>query len=765
MKKIIYCACIAALATACTNEEMVQENVGTVSRGITFEAAISDNAVSRGELVKGEDGLYDFFWYAEQDRINVYADNVKLVNEDGTASVVENWSTVNGSDFAAPVYKATKSAATGQFTAEDDNNWIEFVDGVKTAHFIATYPTTTVPYMVETDEDGNVTKMGLVIKAANNVQKVAFNQTNAPMYSISTGKRNADYESVGEKMGLQFRRPFPVLAFSSVENNNNYNEILGELKSVSVETLGGEKDAYKLAPTAIGRNGQDAISSEGEWTSENMTGIVAALNTQVSEVTVNLTSNKVWNSTDKVYMNIMPVKRLAVEQKDGEKVDFTEKYKVTYTYANVTLADTLVSVSDWNKEHAVYAVKALDIATDFPYIVTNEGRTLVVFSGNFSDIYNETGSAIVWDSESDGEVDLAEITEIISKVALTDAELQGLKSFTGLEKLKLEVQTSIPENVFDTTLAGQIKDLNLPLVTAIASEDNEEFSALVNLDLSSYAFEVDGIETKFFNDSVKNTLTTLDIAAVTSLRPTFGYERTIVFTDYKQLKSVVLNENGVALTTKAFANCESLETVSGKVDISNAPNVFENAGVQTKTLTVNVTTSIIPNYAFAGSRVKNVVLNGVQVAPTEIGERAFRNNKVIVLMDLSNATKIGLGAFVGAEKFIGTGAENNENNVLTVAAETINSYIFYGTNVKRVQFTNATSLDTQVFGGCDNLKQVKFLKNVTGLAENAKPFGDIDTENIDLFVATAQNDTNGNTWNLVGKTFKSITKEDKAWGE
>lgn len=786
MKKFLYCACVAALATACSNEDLIQENADVKStKGITFEASIAaENPLTRGEMTPGGinasgNQTWGFFWYAEQDRINVYAlgENVGLAYpeaaSDAGVSLVDEWK--NANVLTVPVYKATKSASQGQFTAKDDANMLTFSQNNRAVDFIATYPTTTKPFNVESESEWTTTNgqgyyrtvvksYGIVVEKPNAVQTVNFNELDAPMVSVSTAYREKNYESVGEKVQLNFERPFPALRFGSVANNNNYNSYLGKLKSVTIETKGGKSEDYVLEATGIGRTAADGVTQDGVWTSESMTGILAGMNPVTNKVTVELTPAAEWTSDKMVFMSIMPVQRQDVVQEDGTEVDFTEDYTVTYTYEYVTLAKNLTSSANWNVKHAIYGVKDLDIAADFPYIVTNDNK-LIVFSGNYSAIYTDDKEAIKWESAENGEVAFSSIKEIVVEdgVTVSTSDLQNLNKFTALETLNLKGVESIPASTFDGTLTSTIKNLYLPKVTEIADRYNGNFSALVNLDLSSYAFSVAGIEKKFFNDNVKNTLTTLDIAAVTSLRPVFSVDRSIAFTDYTALNSVVLNSECVALTTSAFKGCTSLRTVTGVVDIANAPNAFEGT---TALSTVNVYNTIIPNYAFKGSKVMNVKYNGQQVAPTEVGEQAFKNNTAIYKMDLSQAAKIGYDAFSGAENYKGSVDNDRSKNatVLTVGAETINKGTFWNTKVKYVQFKNATSLGNNVFGRCNELKHVKFLKVVAGDYSEVTPFGTTSTENIDLFVVPEQSDTNGNTWNLLGKTFKSITKETTEWG-
>lgn len=770
MKKIMYCACVAALATACTNEDLIQENGGSKSKGIVFEAAIPAGAVeTRGELTSGgisEAGnkLWNFFWYAEQDRVNVYADNVKMVTDDAEAKgVVTDWNSVG----TPAVYKATKSASKGQFTGVDDNNWIGFQnsgDNAPESNFVLTYPTTTTIKNVNYETVRNVVTVkgvDLVVGESNAEQTVRYNETKAPMYSIAKGKADKSYESVGEVVALDFTRPFPVVRFSSVKENDAYNQYLGGLKSITM-TMKGEKadeNAGEATKISYAANSEFTKNDDGVWSTETEgTG---------STVKVNLSEVKVWNSEDQVFMNIAPVKR---EKKVEKKtVAYTEQIEVTYEYENVSLTTTLESANPWTEEHSAVPVPALNISRTFPWIVTNEGRTLIVFSGSFDAIFDAKSGKIKWDSEEDGTVELSEITKIVvsKNATISNSQLQGLDKFENLTSLTLNGVATIPANTFDESLTG-LTELILPDVTTIENAGNGNFSALINLDLSSYEFSVAGIETKFFNDNVKETLTTLDIAAVTSLRPIFGTYREIGFEGYTKLERVELNPEKVALTTSAFKGCTSLNSVTGVVEIDNAPNAFEGTSALE---TVNVAGDVIPNAAFKNSGVKDILLNGTQVVPSEVGEYAFYGNTAVVEMDLSKTTKIGDFAFSGASSYKGMTDGSNAQNavVLTVGAETVGAAAFQNTAIEYAQFMNVTSLPHMMFAENTALKQVKFLQVVElGVKPDgytlASPFMSVTTGAVDLFVVKAQNDVNGNTWNLVNKAFKSITKEDLPWG-
>ena len=73
MKKILFCAAVAALATACTNEDdFVINQSDSRAQGLIFNVTLDEGATTKGEISKDENGKYPFMWYAETDRINVH---------------------------------------------------------------------------------------------------------------------------------------------------------------------------------------------------------------------------------------------------------------------------------------------------------------------------------------------------------------------------------------------------------------------------------------------------------------------------------------------------------------------------------------------------------------------------------------------------------------------------------------------------------------------------------------------------------------------
>ena len=97
---------------------------------------------------------------------------------------------------------------------------------------------------------------------------------------------------------------------------------------------------------------------------------------------------------------------------------------------------------------------------------------------------------------------------------------------------------------------------------------------------------------------------------------------------------------------------------------------------------VNNRITILKQYAFIGTSVTNLVLDGL----TEIGENALRQAS-IVQADFKNVTKLGKYALA------------------------------YNTSLKKAVFENVTSTDTHVFMNCTNLTEAYFPK-LTTIAQN-----------------------------------------------
>lgn len=801
MKKILFCAAVVTLAAACTNEDdLVMNQDNSRAKGLTFDVTLAEGVTTRGEISQDENGKYPFFWYAETDRINAYANNtdagdsnadekglVKTIGTDGA------WTLPS----AASSYKATKSSGVGQFTAANDVDmlWLKDykandVEGT-TATIVATYGISATGIMSEMKgakvAPGKLTSLILTTTESNATQTVArANAVVAPMYSISTAVKEEAYNSLGEKANLKLLRPFATLRFTTM-NTKDYIADFGELKSVEL-TAQGAKDGHvevtkasMLAYAAVKKYTVIGSSVGFEET---------AAATEPSKVTVNLTDGT-WTDDDAVYMTVAPVNRQAFKsQKEALKVVYSFD-KITFTLdaarEEATAFEKLYATSsDWtnlDKEgnpNSTIPMPSLDI-NNYSYLVTNESslnandRTLIVLKGNFNDIFNTTGE-VIWGNST---VSVASFKKIISNVVLTDDELATIKKFTALTDLTLKENTSIPAKTFTVAQATAITALNLPKVTSIdekfIDDATKAFAALKTLIMPAYEFTSATVNKAFFNDNVKTALNTIDMSGVTSMMPTFGIERTMVFTGYAALDKVIVKDD-VVVSPSGFAGCVLLKTITGKLDITQASNVFDMGTVANNALkSVEVNSTEIPSSAFNNcTALETVKYNGSAVIPTAIGASAFATTTKMKYMDLSKAVTIGANAF----KASGITSTNAKVTTLTVGATELPASIFENcTNLKMVKFTDATKITgADIFNGATNMIQVKFEKMITladlASTEVATYYANVfsaDESKIDFWTNPGQSGVDGNNFTLSFKlgtatktqpyTFKSIQKK------
>lgn len=769
MKKVLFASALLAFMASCTENELDSLPVSKQSNGISFVA--EQAPMTRMQWDETETS-YVPFWYAEQDRIGIFAVNVQKgafgSSSDLAGRMLPSWQGIPDAESDADaIYKATQSKQSGAFTSVDDNNLLHF-SGEKKARFLAVYPNSIKAKYETRDDAGKIVLSNLPEIATQKQTTVKGNNLAIPMYSMSTASRENSYDAVGEKVSLRFKRPLAALVLKT-KNVNDYTKvddatqksIFGKLTKVTVEAQGykdADNAANKIDPSVLAYDVNtativvDTVDYTAAFDKGSGTSTASKVELEIGDAGLD------WDDDALAIATIMKVDRKAFVDKGKE-----ETVEVTFNFENIDLSTTLSSNKEWN---GFIAVPPLDIE-DYPYLVTKgsngSSRTLIVNSGKFSDIYNDKG-LVKWTDAyaANGEIALANIETIISKVALSNDELLAIKNFTSLKNLTLANNTSIPKGTFSSILGSQIEKLELPKVTEYL--DTQKFSALVNLDINSYEFAENDVYSLLFNNDTKSTLKTLNIEGMTSMRPAFGYDRTITFQGFTALESVALNPVEVALTANAFNGCTALKSVTGVMDITNAPSAFEGAGATD--FAVNVSTGIIPSNAFKDAKISSVLKDGAVIVPTEIGASAFEGNTVIKEMDLSQAKTIGKAAFKNATEFVGT---TKNRNVVNIIVSEINDEILAGTNVVRVQFLNATKIGSNVFGNSGApkaLKQIKFLKVVELLVKSpaasaSEPFENATLTNVDLFVSMEQSDMEDLKW--LGGTFKSVTREDKVF--
>ena len=816
MKKFLYCAAVVALATACTQDDELANipSSQVQGQGLTFNVTLADNNTvnTRGELFE-ENKTYPFFWYAEQDRIDVFGYNLLAATSAGVGygnnSTGKGVVSTIGTDGAwtltsinASEYKATQSEGHGKFTAASDADMLAF-DGDETATIIATYgdvaATAATSNMKENEPvAGSLKSLVLTTDATNGSNATQAvknpNQVIAPMYSITSATQAEDYNSVGESANLELIRPFPVLRFTTA-NVNKYAEDFGPLKSVTLTTIGQnaagewvEKDAANGnketgSPIVFDANKKytltfgDAIP-EGEW--EDNWAATAA-----NTVKVTLSSTDDWNDDNSVYMTVAPVDRS--ESKTGDML------KVTYEFDNITFTldgtkanakdyEILTTKSNWTsytadgRPNAVTfmskdGVNALLDINNYDYLVVGKvgstEKTLIINRGSVASTLTAAKDKVIWpvgtaDASVDNGYTVANIKKVVINCDIEDADFANLNKFTAATHIEMTEETSIPEGGLKALTS--VQKLILPKVTEI-DEDfvAANFTALTDLVLSSYPFD-ESINDRFFNDDTKGTLKYIDLASVDDFGPVYLGRRALIFQDYTVLDSVKVKE-GAAMYSQQFDGCTNLQKVIGSVDLdkNKATYAFQDAS---SLKSINVTTTVVPDYAFNGATVlADVLKDGKQLAPTEVGKSAFKNADALKYMDLSKTT-----GTLGEEAFSGSGllGSSKDSRDLKVGATIIATKALSDTPLTFVHFLNATAIQEGIFESC-TLTQIKFNNKFEASPVNsawndasAKTFGACG--NTDLLVAEGQDFdgaalTLGTGTNAVTYNFKAIRVE------
>ncbi|MEE1214393.1 MAG: leucine-rich repeat protein [Bacteroidaceae bacterium] len=796
MKKVLLFVGAAAVMASCSQDELIPNDVAqnAAVKGIVFETGAPAQDETRGELhYSDESGKYHFGWYAEHDKINIYATNVvaQEIGDPNTANVdgkgvLRNATNTNWNEFdvtATPaVYKSTTSGARGFFTANSDQDWISFnLQNNQKVMAVATYPTSTTLQRIRL-KDERVKESGVWKYYTDQIQWAKINATvpseqngvfdyvSAPMYSISEGTRANRYESVGEKISLSFKRAFPVIKFSGVANNDTYNNDLGNLVSIKLTSNGGNKDGYSFASRQLAGN---AVYQTNNNETTNITGAS-------NVVTVNISDGN-WTSNKAVYMAILPVKNEGVKS-DGSKKNIPDNMVIEYEYANITLRYPLEAPNAWTTPNQIVEAPALDIAAKYPYIVTKgtagEERKLIVNTGALPTVYEVGGiKYIIWDDANSTTVwinNSLKNQKVIPVTNVSEIEVRSganvidgngytnIRNYTNLKTLRIKNNTTTLVNNALYNLTN-LETLELTNVTNVQYNNGDtpvDLSGLKNVYMPAYDFSQRVNLTKAILGA---DLERLDMRGVASMKQVYPKEG-MTLMNYSNLQQVTV-QDGVILGPEAFKGCINLTTVNGKVFLGGYSE-FENcASVNNINLSDGTN---IPEYSFKGATtLANIWANGVNIAPQTIGISAFQGATALENINLGNTTTIGANAFNGCTNFKGVYDNNKQIWTLDVNAATIGASAFESTAVQYVKFSNLTTVEGNLLNGASSLIQLKFAKKIT-FAEAAynnegTTFG--TSGNITLFVNPGQ-ETEANKLKVKYSnkavkdvTFKTIVKE------
>lgn len=779
------------MMASCTQEELIpSESAQDVVKGIVFESA--GESATRGELEKGEDGQYRFFWYAEEDRINVYASNVVAAASNTTGAGV-----ATDAAFASPykpaVYKATKSGNYGLFTAQDDANWINFANNGKIVT-IATYNAdvnaiaakkeTVKVDNVDTEVTKNVSEIQ-VNAVIGETQTAPLNYVAAPMLSKTEGSREKSYHSVGERMNLDFYRIFPVAAFSGVQGNDAFNADLGKLKSVtlvSTSTVKPTDDHNALAKANFAGKATYTVkyNDNGTVKSESTTDVTGG----ASEVKVKVgAAGETWTSDKRVYMALLPVDRTVTKGDGSDPKQAIEKMTIKYEYENVTLEQNVSTSKDWIASHKIIPMPTLDIEKDFPYIVTEDidkikdgvQRKLIVNKGNVKDAFFSddridwqcgTGTTYVNGSNTYPAVDVTQITEVEIRAnvnALTADDYAKLNKLTNVTKLVVKnATTTITYNALSAL--SYLAELQMDNVTTIQYTNEADKNTPVNtaklatVKLPKFNFaDNKEITTAILNSSV---LTTLDMSGTPSMKDVHPYDG-MSLAGYTKLATVTV-QDGVVLGPESFKGCTALTTITGYVILGGYGAFEDCTSLTTISIDENETNKIFDKTFKNAINLTNVFKKDGKTAivPAIIGDNAFESTQANI--DLTATTSIGKSAFKNNSALRGAvfGAAGSSKYQLVVNATTVGESAFDGaTSLQYVKFNNLQTVNKYILANTtmDELKFVKVFTFAEGVKN--KVFG--TTTNTKLFVNPAQ-EYSGNTISANGNTitFKSIIEEN-----
>lgn len=726
-KQLLLISSAALLASSCSNELLEESpSNATPSKGITF--SVVEDEATRG-MVTNE---FKSFFFAEQDRVSIYADKVKKGLT--TPATVSNYA-------SAATYKATKSAGSPWLAGVDDANILTFDPSLYTAtttpSFFVVYPAAaTVNY---TGGKFEITPAATL--ATQGTTGSTMNFDSRLLYQYIEQKPANSWNSVGESMNVQLNLKSPLsMLYFNVNDIANYSEF-GNLTSITLDATG----AYWMNGTTVNSVAASPLSyaADGKFVAKKDNTIEYVKGASAEGTTITLSVGAAITNNTKVNMFVLP--KNPVRNIGGNKT-VTDKYTITYTFANVDLVyDKKESNGVWaaNAAYGMPSASGLNIAETYPWILTRGSsgadRTLYVNSGNVKDIAKDA-SNIKWKDTraTTGVVPYTEVKKIVIAANVNDltdedwailrkcvnatsltinnktATFKTIQQLTNMEEVIAPNVTTVEQDAFKN-LGTKITTLNLQSVTSY-KDTNTTFTVLEDLNMASYPFNDvnEDVVTKFFNNSVQRTLVKCNIASVTALSPVFGYSRNILFTGYTLLEEITLNATKTTIAASEFKDCTSLKTVNGVLEMSTANNAFENAGTSAG-LTVNMFGTDIPDAAFKESKVNVIRHNGAAIQPTTIGKNAFDNNTKIESLDLSKTTSFGVSAFAGATNFVGvtkTGANLNNNGVVTLIATSIPANAFNGTKIIRFQLKNATTVYAGALAS-SALQQIKFRQNVS----------------------------------------------------
>lgn len=257
MKKSFLFFASAALLASCSSDLFESDSYQASNhKGITFE--VVENAATRG-LTEEVGGAFKSYFFAEQDRINIWSDNALIGSAPGTSTA---WT------LAPAVYKATSSTGNPRFTSIDDANVLNFKawnnSPSPVGKFFVAYPTGQT--VANVDGKFNVTPN---INLQEQTMDGYMNFNSRLMYDYAEAKK-ADGSvkesniSVGERVEMQLKSPLSLAAFY-IKDIHGYKLMFGKLNQVMFTALGNEPLIPAKEDQEIIVEQEDLINIGGKW--------------------------------------------------------------------------------------------------------------------------------------------------------------------------------------------------------------------------------------------------------------------------------------------------------------------------------------------------------------------------------------------------------------------------------------------------------------------------------------------------------------------
>lgn len=749
MKKILFYGGLLALATSCADQEFegLKGDSGK-TEGISFVTAEANTRIQYDK----EGSVWNPFWYAEQDRITIFANGVTLGGKTTTGYDAWNKLAATGAD-----YKATKSESQANFTSINDANLLTFVadkTGKKEAKFFAVYPSTTEKISVvakTTKGQPDTLAIANIFDglASQKVTTAKGENKAVVMFAHATAKQEAVYEAVGEKVALQFEYATPIIKVGTKNLSDEYQKAFGKLTGITLENTGytDAKDAKKniAAPALTYAAGATLQVDTLNWASEIKPAAAAGANKITATVG---TTGLAWSDAA-----LAPIAVARADRSAFRKAGVKDTLETMMQFEKIDLLDTRKIDVDFAASSNFLAI-TVDLSK-YPWLVTKEttkgssnDRALFVNSGKLADIFADDKGNIKWtDSQTTGDVVPAtQINTVVIKagVEIAAADYAVLNKLTNIKHLTIEGLETVPAKAFEKLTA--MTTLRLPAATSFANKNAIVATALDSIVMPAYNFE-----DKDINDVLlkKASLRYIDMGA-TVMNAGFP-AKGLSLEGFSKLYEAKVKD-GIKVGANAFKKCTSLKKVVGRVDIVGTYAFSDDAALTS----INISSQDIVSGAFNGCaalETKNLKVNGAALAPTSVGKEAFKGAKKINV-DLDNCTSVGESAFEGAIALKGIKHTGEAVEVLRVGAATVGANAFKGcTALKYIYLKEVTAVSNGIFDSA-TLNEIKFGKKFAVVPQIAAgSFG--TTTNTKLFVQPGQEGVSGNvltTKSADGKT-------------